>query len=152
MGMGGGGMGMNIGGHRQTPSLSSNPSQFPPQLQPQQANLFGGGSASMKPTTMGSQTSMSSSSTKPPTAAPAKSSNFDDLWSMSLGSGGSSSAKPGAATAGKSIKDLEKEKALAGIWGAQQKSVGGVAPPAIFGVFGNAVPPSSSGGGDDLLL
>ena len=162
--MGGGGMGMmgvNMGGHRQTPSASSNPSQFSspmsPQLQPQQpqqSNLFGGGgSAPMRPTTMGgSQTSMSNSSAKPPAAAQAKSANFDDLWSMSLGGGGSSSAKPGAITAGKSIKDLEKEKAQAGIWGAQQKSVGGAPVPAAFGGgFGNAAPPSS-GGGDDLLL
>ena len=154
MGMGGGSMmGMNMG-HRQTPSLSSNPSQFSspiqPQLQPQQPNLFGGGSAPMKPTTTigGSQT-ISNSSAKPPAAAQAKSANFDDLWSMSLGSGGSSSAKP-SATTGKSIKDLEKEKAMASIWGAQRKSVSAAAPIA-FGGFGNAAPPSSSGG-DDLLL
>lgn len=155
MGMGGGSMmGMNMG-HRQTPSLSSNPSQFSspiqPQQQPQQPNLFGGGSAPMRPTTTigGSQTSMSTSSAKPPAAAQAKSANFDDLWSMSLGGGGSSSAKP-SATTGKSIKDLEKEKAMAGIWGAQRKSVGAAAPIA-FGGFGNAAPPPSSGG-DDLLL
>ena len=153
--VGGGGMGiMGMGGHRQTPSIS-NPTQFsspmPPQLQPQQPNLFGGGSAPMKPTSMvGSQPSMSNSSAKPPAAAQTKSANFDDLWSMSLGSGSSSSAKPGATTASKSIKDLEKEKAQAGIWGVQQgvqqKPVGGA-----FGGFGNAAPPSSSGG-DDLLL
>ena len=162
-GLGGGGMGlsggmgmmgMNMGGHRQTPSLSSNPSQFsspmPPSLQPQQPNLFGGSSAPMRSTTMGgSQTLMSNSSAKPPATTQAKSANFDDLWSMSLSGGSSSNAKPSAATAGKSIKDLEKEKAQAGIWGAQQKPVGGAAPP--FGVFGNAAPPSSSGG-DDLLL
>jgi len=158
LGAGAGGMGimgMNMGGHRQTPSLSSNPSQFPspmPQLQPQQPNLFGGGSAPMRPTTMGgSQTSMSNSSAKPPAAVQAKSANFDDLWSMSLGGGSSSSPNPAATTAGKSIKDLEKEKAMAGIWGGtQQKPVGGAAP--AFGGFGNAAPPTSSGAGDDLLL
>lgn len=159
--MGGGGMGtmgMNMGGHRQTPSISSNPSQFsspmPPQLQPQQSNLFGSGSAPMRSTTMGgSQTSMSNLSAKPLAAAQTKSANFDDLWSLSLGGGGSSSsAKPGATAVGKSIKDLEKEKAQAGIWGAQQKPVGGAPVPAAFGGgFGNAAPPSSSGG-DDLLL
>lgn len=160
MGMGGnvgGSMGMmGMGGHRQTSSISSNPSQFSspisPQLQPQQSNLFGGSSAPpIRPTTMGSsQTSMSNSSAKPPAAAQAKSANFDDLWTMSLGGGGSSSsvAKPGAATAGKSIKDLEKEKAQAGIWGAHQKTV----PAAFGGGFGNAAPPPSSSGGDDLLL
>ncbi|KAF8817054.1 ENTH-domain-containing protein [Phlegmacium glaucopus] len=160
VGMGGGGMGMmgmNIGGHRQTPSLSSNPSQYSspiqiqPQLQPQQPNLFGGSSVPMRPMTIGgSQTPMSNSSAKPPAAATqAKSANFDDLWSMSLGGGGG--AKPGATTASKSIKDLEKEKATAGIWGGQQKPVVGGPAPTAFGVFGNAAPPSSSGG-DDLLL
>jgi epsin len=153
-------MGMNMGGHRQTPSISPNASQFSspmsPQLQPQQSNLFGGSSAPpIRPT------SMSNSSAKPPAAAQAKSANFDDLWTMSLGGGGggggssssSSVSKPGAATAGKSIKDLEKEKAQAGIWGAQQKYVGGAPIPAAFGGgFGNAAPPSTSSGGDDLLL
>ena len=156
MGLGGGSMGMigmNMGGHRQTPSLSSNTSQFStPQLQPQQSNLFGGGSAPMRAATMGgSLTSMSNSSAKPPPAAQTKSANFDDLWSMSLGSGGSSTTKSGATTAGKSIKDIEKEKAMAGIWGAQQKpTVGGGAAPATFGGFGTATP--SSSGADDLLL
>lgn len=153
IGMGGGGMGMmgmNMGGHRQTPSLSSNPSQFSspmaPPLQPQQPNLFGGGGGSLalKPTSMGgNQASMSNSSAK----APTKTANFDDLWSMSLGSGSSSSAKSSTIIAGKSIKDLEKEKAQAGIWGgSQQKLVGDT-----FGGFGNA-PPHSPSGGDDLLL
>lgn len=157
--IGGGGMGMmpmnmGIGGHRQTPTMSSNPSQFSSpmlsQLQPQQLNLFGGASAPMKPTTMGgSQTSISNSSAKLPATTQAKSANFDDLWSMSLGGGSSSSAKPGATTASKSIKDLEKEKAQASIWGAQQKPAGGAAVPAAFGAFGNAAPPSA---GDDLFL
>ena len=144
--------------------MSGNPSQFsspmPPQLQPQQSNLFGKGSAPMRPTSIGgSQSSMSNPAAKPPAATQTKSANFDDLWSMSLGGGGggslSSSAKLGATTAGKSIKDLEKEKAQAVIWGAQQKPVGGGAPiPAVFGGggFGNAAPPSTSSGDDDLLL
>jgi epsin len=153
MGMGGNmdGMGMNMsmGGHRQISSVSSNSSQLSPLSQ--QPNLFGG-SAPMRPTTMGgSQPSMSNSSAKPPAAAQAKSANFDDLWSMSLGSGSSSNAKPGTTTAGKSIKDLEKEKSLAGIWGVQQKPIGGAPISAAFGGFGNAAPPSTSGG-DDLLL
>jgi epsin len=87
------------------------------------------------------------------TTAGAKSSgNFDDLWTMSLGS----SAKQSSATGTKSIKDLEKEKATAGIWGAGQKK------PAQgqFGDFGNFggsgaggnTTTTSSGGGDDLLL
>ncbi len=69
-----------------------------------------------------------------PAAAPAKSTNFDDLWSLSLG--GSTAAKPAAAGPNKSIKDLEKEKATAGLWG-QQKPAGGVPPPA-FGTFETA--------------
>lgn len=84
---------------------------------------------------------------KPP-AAPAKGGNFDDLWSLSLGS--TSTNKLAASGPTKSIKDLEKEKATAGLWG-QQKPAGGVPPPA-FGAFGNAAPASYTGGDDDLLL
>ncbi|KAH9950685.1 ENTH-domain-containing protein [Amylocystis lapponica] len=86
---------------------------------------------------------------------PASSANFDDLWSMSLGSSaGKTPAAP--AGAGKSIKDLEKEKAQAGIWGSGQNR------PPMGGAFGSfagastpsaAAPPSSSSGGlDDLLF
>ena len=91
-----------------------------------------------------------------PAAKPASSGNFDDLWTMSLGSS-ASSVKPagGAPAPAKSIKDLEKEKAQAGIWGAGQQAK----PPmgAGFGSFGaastNNAPPASSGNGlDDLLL
>ena len=86
-----------------------------------------------------------------PTAAkPASSGNFDDLWSMSLGS---STSKPQTnATPAKSIQDLQKEKAQAGIWGSGQ------AQPAMGAGFGsfassNAAPPSSSGNGlNDLLF
>jgi len=81
---------------------------------------------------------------------------FDDLWTMSLGSG--TASKPGGGAAGaKSIRDLEKEKAQAGIWGAQNQ----MRPPAEagggFGSFVKSTVPSSGGGGaptgaDDLLL
>ncbi|KDR82557.1 hypothetical protein GALMADRAFT_237930 [Galerina marginata CBS 339.88] len=158
MGMGAGrgigmgtGMGTGMGGHRQAPSLSS-PGQFAAPMVPQttqQQNLFGGG-APMRPTS-----SLSPSTNSPMTtsgAKPTASANFDDLWSLSLG--GPTAAKPGASGTGKSIKDLEKEKAMAGLWGGQQQSgrpAGGVPPPA-FGSFGNGAPPSSSGGADDLLL
>lgn len=87
------------------------------------------------------------------------SANFDDLWSMSLG--GSKPAASTPAAAPKSIKDLEKEKAQAGIWGGAQAQN---RPPASAG-FGSftgassssaaAPPPSSSsngGGIDDLLF
>lgn len=86
-----------------------------------------------------------------PGAAAAKpaSSGFDDLWSMSLGS---SASKPQtASTPAKSIQDLQKEKAQAGIWGANQG--------AGFGAFGAApsttsssAQPSASSGLDDLLF
>ncbi|PCH40406.1 ENTH-domain-containing protein [Wolfiporia cocos MD-104 SS10] len=101
------------------------------------------------------------SNTSPPVAGtqaqakPASSANFDDLWSMSLGS---AAAKPAASPApAKSIKEIEKEKAQAGIWGTGQSR-----PPmgGGFGSFGSAAstpaaaaPPSSSGNGlDDLLF
>jgi len=97
-------------------------------------------------------------STQPAAAKP--SANFDDLWSLSLGSSGAT--KPGAGPANpKSIKDLEKEKALAGLWGGAGDPTRGSSsasrPPAMggFGSFGGAGGTSSSsnmGGGDDLLL
>jgi epsin len=84
---------------------------------------------------------------------------------MSLGpSASSNKATAAGATANKSIKDLEKEKAQAGIWGSglqsqqqQQRPVGGaIGAPGAFGNFssGSFTTPSSAsaGGGDDLLL
>lgn len=80
---------------------------------------------------------------------------FDDLWSMSLGSASASKGTSSSPAGGmKSIKDLEKEKAAAGIWGGA--SSGGAS--AAFGGFGNAgtgsggAAASGSGGMDDLLL
>lgn len=78
---------------------------------------------------------------------------------MSLGSAAAS--KP--ATGGKSMKDLEKEKAQAGIWGAGQKPAGAPVGAAMgsgfgnfgggsFGTSGTGGASSSAGGGDDLLL
>lgn len=103
----------------------------------------------MRPTSSFSPTPVAAA--KLPVAAPAtKSANSDDLWSLSLGSG-STASKQAAGGPNKSIKDLEKEKATAGLWG-QQKPVGGVPLPA-FGAFGNGAPPSSTAGGnDDFLL
>jgi epsin len=91
-------------------------------------------------------------------AASAKSSggNFDDLWNMSLGSKPTATTTSGPA---KSMKDLEKEKASAGIWGSSVQQQG--KPPAMgmglgsssLGGFGSAAPPkSASGGVDDLLF
>ncbi|KAH9983699.1 hypothetical protein BJV74DRAFT_849499 [Russula compacta] len=92
-------------------------------------------------------------------------SGFDDLWSMSLGLGGSTAAGKSTGAA-KSIRDLEKEKAQAGIWGwqqQQQQQQSQTRPPAAMGGFGSFVKPAessiTSGGGggapagaDDLLL
>lgn len=77
---------------------------------------------------------------------------------MSLGAGGSSAGKTSTPPPqNKSIKDLEREKAQAGIWGQGNK------PPmgAGFGAFGastgapassSAAPPSAGNGIDDLLF
>ena len=138
-----------------------------------QTSLFGGAtSPPMRPTTM-SPTSppmrtnstpamapTTSLSTALGAAKPKSSGNFDDLWSMSLGSSASNNKPVASGTgANKSIKDLEKEKAQAGIWGSglqsqQQRPGGG---PGAFGNFGGGSfggpgVASSSGGGDDLLL
>lgn len=95
-----------------------------------------------------------------PAAKPASSGNFDDLWTMSLGSSASKPQTPTTQT--KSIQDLQREKAQAGIWGATQSQQGRPPMGAGFGSFGassasgstsNAAPPSSSSNGlDDLLL
>jgi epsin len=153
------GMGMGMGGmHRPTQSISAQPPQYASMMQSQPQSLFGG---PMKPTSpINSSFSPStrhgtaSPSTQAKAAAPAASANFDDLWSLSLGGG---TAKPvgGASGAGKSIKDLEKEKAMAGLWGGQKPGGGSNAGAGAgagaggFGSFGNS---TLSGGGDDLLL
>ncbi|KAF9003454.1 ENTH-domain-containing protein [Hymenopellis radicata] len=127
--------------HRGTPSMSA--TSPPPQ------NRFGG---PMQPTVSSPMASSFSSPMRPAStpsvASPAaKGGNFEDLWSMSLGS----TSKPATPVGGKSIKDLEKEKAAAGLWGAAKPPMGASSNNA-FGSFGTAPPPSSSGGGDDLLL
>ncbi|KAG8693706.1 Epsin-3, clathrin recruitment and traffic between the Golgi and endosome [Ceratobasidium sp. 395] len=87
-----------------------------------------------------------------PTGGAAKASgNFDDLWSMSLGSSSTSSAKPATgAGAGKSIKDLEREKAQATIWGSGGKPASGGGFGAFSGSTGGGA--ASGGGGGDLLF
>ncbi|TFK48767.1 ENTH-domain-containing protein [Heliocybe sulcata] len=86
---------------------------------------------------------------------------FDDIWSMSLGSSGSRSGTPAnAQPVKKSIKDLEKEKAERGIWGAGHSSQGSMSGMGGFGAFGGSSTASKagtnasapSGGVDDLLL
>ncbi|KAK0503657.1 hypothetical protein EDD18DRAFT_1130096 [Armillaria luteobubalina] len=154
-------MGMSGSRHRPSPSLSTSVS---PPLQAQQpmANLFGGptvmnstttassfSAAPMRPTppSMSSTASVTSTASKPASGA-----NFDDLWSMSLGGGpGAKPATPAAAGGGKSMKDLEQEKANVGLWGGATSK-----PPMgsqSFGSFGPATTPAtSSSAADDLLL
>jgi len=160
MGMG---MGAGMGMHRSTGSFSNPSSQYASPIQPQQPqqNLFGG--AQLRPTNTTNSFTQSTTGLRPtpvvPTSAtqgqnkPAATANFDDLWSMSIGS---AAAKP--ATSGKSIKDLEKEKSMAGLWGAQQQQqqrFGGVPAVSTFDSFAG-VSGGSSGGkngdADDLLL
>jgi epsin len=144
-----------------------------------QTSMFGGATSppmrpSMPPTSPPTRTSSTPAMaptmhafSSGPAAKLKPSSNFDDLWSMSLGS--SVTNKPAATGPGvnKSIKDLEKEKAQAGIWGSgqrsqQQRSGGvGMGGTGAFGNFGNgsfggsgaaSSSSTSAGGGDDLLL
>lgn len=137
--------------HRPSPSLSAVSPPLTPQVQlAQTANIFGAPLASTAPIR-----SMSAAPTSKPTPTQSKptSSNFDDLWSMSLGS----SSKPAASSAGaKSMKALEKEKAQASLWGSQTKSpMSSGNNNDIFGSFGNAGLGNggkSNGGNDDLLL
>jgi len=83
------------------------------------------------------------------------SSNFDDLWSLSLGA--SPAAQPGSGVAtGKTMKDLAQEKAQANIWGGAATANGGArafASNGGTGLFGassaSSAAPSDS---DDLLL
>jgi epsin len=102
-------------------------------------------------------TSSASASTKTGSAG----GGFDDLWSMSLGSVAGGKPAGGAAAGARSIRDLEKEKAQRGIWGAQNQmrshaSSTTAAAPGAFGSFVQPVAPSSGGestaGADDLLL
>ena len=93
------------------------------------------------------------SSTPAAPAAAKPSSNFDDLWSMSLGP--SATTKP--ATGGKTMNDLTKEKAEAGIWGGAQKPTLAPMGSAMgggsgFGNFGGSFTRANPGSDDDLLL
>ncbi|KAJ7868745.1 hypothetical protein B0H14DRAFT_3084018 [Mycena olivaceomarginata] len=170
-GFGGAPMGMGMGapiqpasagGHRFGGSISSPPLQ--PQTQAQAPNYTGMGMGSMAPLT--AQSGAGKAGTPAPASKPAAS--FDDLWSMSLGSGSKpATPNPGpGATGGKSIKDLEREKATAGLWGSGARSGSGGAgafgqpkPAAMGSGLGMGMGGMSGGGGqissssglDDLL-
>lgn len=118
--------GMGMGMHRQTSSVS-----------------MGMGSPAAR---VGTPTMTPTASARPPVGASKPSAGgFDDLFSMALGSGMGS--KPGTPVGGaKSMQEIQKEKAQAGIWGA------GKAGPAGMGGFGGSSTSTMGGGGDDLLL
>ncbi|KIY69293.1 ENTH-domain-containing protein [Cylindrobasidium torrendii FP15055 ss-10] len=100
---------------------------------------------SMTPTSGMRPTSMS----KPATPKPASSGNFDDLWSMSLGS----SSKPSTPVGGKSMKALQSEKVSVGLWGGAGGAKPAMGNSNAFGSFGTSTTTSKNGsGGDDLLL
>ncbi|KAI9436562.1 hypothetical protein H4582DRAFT_2112028 [Lactarius indigo] len=135
-----------------TPSSQVRPSSTPATAPPSYAATPAARSAVTSPVSAGS-TSLAGKS-----AAKSGAGGFDDLWSMSLGSAAASKSSAPAG-AGKSIRDLEKEKAQAGIWGAQSQGQGQARPPAMggFGSFTtNATAGSGAGGAsagaDDLLL
>lgn len=141
--------GFNMSAHRPTPSFSTGQFGSPmAPMQPQQS-LFGG--RSMTPVSAAASTMRPGST---PATAPkpaASSSNFDDLWSLSLGASASKVATNNTG-GGKSIQALQKEKAQANIWGGgapQARPAGQPAFPAFGGSYNAG---SSSGGADDLLL
>ncbi|QRV77722.1 epsin amino-terminal-like (ENTH) domain protein [Ceratobasidium sp. AG-Ba] len=140
---------MSFGAQPLSPTGIGSPAVRPPMQQNMSTSSAPNYFASapiMSPTSTGSQV-RTSAAANAGSAAPKSSGNFDDLWSMSLGSG-STASKPAAGTGtSKSIKDLEKEKAQATIWGT-----GGAKPPASGGGFGSLSGGNSSGGGGDLLF
>lgn len=100
----------------------------------------------MSPTTSSSQIRSAGTTNTPSGGASKSSANFDDLWNMSLGSSSTAkSANNAGGSTGKSIKDLEREKAQATIWGSGGQAGGGFSS-APTGAGGGA-----SGGGDLLF-
>ena len=101
-------------------------------------------------------------STPPTPAKKATSANFDDLWNLSLGTTPTTNKSNTNTGPAKSMKDLEKEKAAAGIWGATNKNQvrqptmgGGLwGPSNTASTNSNSSSNSSkpSGGVDDLLF
>ena len=138
------GMGMGMGMGMMKPMATSPPPMTGAPLVPNQGVM-----SPMSPPSRTTTTSPGAAGAQPKAA----SANFDDLWSMSLGA----SSKPAAGGMGaqKSMKDLEKEKAQASIWGGGQQRPPMGAPLGSFGgaPASNAAPASSSGNGlDDLLF
>lgn len=165
------------------PTVPFQPAQQFQPIQPvqpvQQPNLFGSGMNVMSPgsrttsppyaapnynisTSIMSSPTQRGGTTKPTTSStPANSgtsANFDDLWNISLG-GTPMAKKPNTNPApAKSMKDLEKEKAAAGIWGAtnqnqaRQPTMGGGLWGSSNATASNMNTIKPSGGVDDLLF
>lgn len=151
-----GGMG---GMHRPVGSLGGVPLQ-------QQGMMFGGtamrhtpgasmgGASPMVPTPMRANTASPIGQQKAAnTSTATKAGGFDDLWNLSLASSGKSVSSPGGGNGeGKSMKDLQKEKATAGLWGGGGRpGASSMTGSAGFGNFGGSGAGTGSGG-DDLLL
>lgn len=91
-------------------------------------------------------TTLSPASTIVPAPVLKSSGNFDDLWNLGLGTAASSSTQTGIGNAAnnKSIKDLEREKSEAGMWGSMR--------PAPSNIGQNSGGQSLTSNADDLLL
>ena len=96
-------------------------------------------------TTAPSSTSVSPTVTSP---KPTSGSTFDDLWTTSLTSAGGQAKATTGAGAGKTIKDLEKEKAMDKLWGPTPTA----RPAQAAGQSQPTSPAKPSGGFDDLLI
>ena len=150
---------MSFGGGSQPLAPTTLGGARPPMQQSMSAsagpNYFASAAPVMAPTTTGTGSQIRTvgvgAAASTGGGAAKASGGFDDLWSMSLGSSSAASAKPatGAGT-NKTIKDLEREKAQATIWGS------GKAPASGGGGFGGFSGSSgggaASGGGGDLLF
>ncbi|OCH90414.1 ENTH-domain-containing protein [Obba rivulosa] len=140
-----------------SPPVPNYTSPPPPFMKP----MFSGQSA-LTPTTLQPTPPPPRTVTSPPvggalkpagsTPKPVASANFDDLWTMSLGGSSASKTPVGSGAPAKSIKDLEKEKAQAGIWQASASRPPMGAPLGSFGATGTSAAASSGNGLDDLLF
>jgi epsin len=111
----------------------------------------------MSPASPPLQQGIKPTTTSQTSGKPATSANFDDLWNLSLGASPTANKPNTNPVPAKSMKDLEKEKSAAGIWGAtnqnqaRQPMMGG-------GLWGPSNPTANNtnttkpSGVDDLLF
>lgn len=140
-------------GQPQQPAMNMGLGQNP--LSPMGAskpNYFGGAVPALSPSPANQSKPTTPYATKPGGTSMSGSGAFDDLWSMGLGK--PAAPKTGASGPAKSIKDLEREKQQAAIWGTstQQSRTASMGNGAAFGNFGGSSTAAPSSGGDDLLL